>query len=157
MKTQKKKTNNYNSINTTINTSKASPLTYLSFSVFIMRIVTCHDQLPPFPENITTAPLVSISLAKLEASDAAESSAFFDACQKLGFFYMNMEGSALGEKMVSQAEQLLQLQKEFFKRPNEEKETYAREKIDPFFGYRHGELKTKNEDGTPRRNETYNV
>lgn len=122
-----------------------------------MPLKTCHHLLPPFPEDITTAPLVSISLAKLEASDAAESSAFFDACKKLGFFYMDMSGSSLGEKIVSGAEQLFQLQKEFFIAPNEEKETYAREKIDPFFGYRHGNLKTLNEDGTEKRNETYNV
>lgn len=118
---------------------------------------TCHHLLPPFSDKVKTAPLVSISLAKLEASDEAESKAFFNAAQNLGFFYMNMEGSALGDKLVSEAEQLFQLQKAFFKRPNEEKETYAREKIDPFFGYRHGELKTKNEDGTTMRNETYNV
>lgn len=122
-----------------------------------MAPATCHHLLPPFSETVKTAPLVSISLAKLEAGDAAESNSFFEAAQNLGFFYMKMEGSALGGKLVSEAEQLFQLQKTFFKRPNEEKETYAREKIDPFFGYRHGELKSKNEDGTPMRNETYNV
>ena len=122
-----------------------------------MPVPTCHGQFPPFADNITAAPLISISLAKLEASDAVESTAFFEACQKLGFFYMNMENSALGERIVSGAEQLLQVQKEFFKRPNEEKETYAREKIDAFFGYRHVDLKKKNSDGTTQRAETYNV
>ncbi|KAF2105141.1 Clavaminate synthase-like protein [Rhizodiscina lignyota] len=122
-----------------------------------MPIKTSHDQYPPFSTTVPTAPLVSISLAKLEASDAAESSAFFEAAQNLGFFYLSMEGSELGEKLVDGAEKLLALQKEFFSRPNEEKEQFAREKIDPFFGYRHGTLKETWEDGRPKRNETYNL
>ena len=118
---------------------------------------TTHHLYPPFPPNITTAPLVSISLAKLEAGDEDESKAFFEASKNLGFFYLNTEGSTLGDKLVSEAEELHEVQQEFFKQPNEEKEQYAREKIDPFFGYRHGDLNMKDEDGTPKRNETYNV
>lgn len=122
-------------------------------------LVTSHNLYPPFPSDITTAPLVSLSLAKLEAHDAAESEAFFNSCKGLGFFYLNMEGSVLGEELVSEAEKLHKLQQEFFKRPNEEKEAYAREKIDPFFGYRHVALPNGQtyEDGTAKRNETYNV
>lgn len=132
--------------------------TEVSLSSLEMAPVTSHHLHPPFAENVTTAPLVSVSLAKLEASDGVASHSFFEACKKLGFFYLSMEGSTLGETLVSEAEQLLQLQQEFFNYcPNEEKELYARGKIDDFFGYRHGELKTKNKDGTFARNETYNV
>lgn len=122
-----------------------------------MAPTTTHHLYPPFPEDLPTAPLVSISLAKLEASDGVESQAFFNASQELGFFYLNMDGSPLGENIVSEAEQLHKLQQEFFKLPTEEKETYAREKIDSFFGYRHGDLKGLNDDGTAKRNEIYNV
>ena len=122
-----------------------------------MGISTTHDRYPPFPNDIKTAPLVSISLAKLEAGDERETKAFFEASKGLGFFYMSMEGSQLGERIVSGAEQLHALQQEFFQRPKEEREEYAREKIDPFFGYRQAKLKVSNEDGSPRFNETYNV
>lgn len=122
-----------------------------------MGLPTIHHLYPPFPDNITTAPLVTISLAKLEADDENESKAFFEATKNLGFFYMKLEGSSLGERIVDEAEQLHKVQQEFFKRPNQEKETYAREKIDPFFGYRVAPLKDTDEDGTPKRNETYNV
>ncbi|KAJ7265313.1 hypothetical protein C8J57DRAFT_1450644 [Mycena rebaudengoi] len=118
---------------------------------------TCHHLNPPLPSDIPTAPLVSISLAKLESGDEEESNAFFGACKNLGFFYMNTEGSELGNNLIFEAEQLHEVQQEFFKRPNEEKEEYARETIDPFFGYRHGELKIKDQDGRPKRNETYNM
>ena len=60
-----------------------------------MAPATCHHLYPPFAENVPTAPLVSLSLARLESNDATESDAFFEACQKLGFFYLNMEGSIL--------------------------------------------------------------
>ncbi|KAJ7780376.1 hypothetical protein B0H14DRAFT_3894052 [Mycena olivaceomarginata] len=118
---------------------------------------TCHHLYPPFPSDIPTAPLVSISLAKLESGEEEESNAFFEACKNLGFFYMNTEGSELGDNLIFEAEQLHGVQQEFFKRPNEEKEEYARGKIDPFFGYRHVELKIKDQDGRPKRNETYNM
>ena len=118
---------------------------------------TTHHLYPPFPDNITTAPLVTISLAKLEANDENESKAFFDATKNLGFFYMKLEGSSLGERIVDEAEQLHKVQQEFFKRPNQEKELYAREKIDPFFGYRVAPLKDRDENGRSKRNETYNV
>jgi isopenicillin N synthase-like dioxygenase len=121
-----------------------------------MVLTTSHHQYPPFADGLTTAPLVSISLSKLEADDAAESRTFFKASKELGFFYLSMEGSALGEKLVSQAEQLHIVQKEFHSLPDQEKDKVAREKIDPFFGYR---LlgKTELEDGTVQRNENYNV
>lgn len=118
---------------------------------------TSHDDYPPFPEGIKTAPLVSISLSKLEANNPEESTAFFQASKDLGFFYLDTSDSPLGDHLVSEAEQLLQLQKQFFGRPNEEKEQFAREKIDAFFGYRHGVTKVRNENGELRRNEMYNV
>lgn len=120
-------------------------------------ISTSHHRYPPFAEGVKTAPLVSISLAKLQAGDEEESKAFFEACKDLGFFYLKLDGSSLGEQLVNEAEQLQALQQEFYKRPKEEKEAYAREKIDKFFGYRAQELKFKEEDGSPKRNEIYNV
>ena len=120
-------------------------------------VPTTHHLYPAFPDDITTAPLISISLARLEAGDEFESKALFEACKNLGFFYMELEGSSLGGRIGDGAEKLHQIQQKFFKRPNEEKEIYAREKIDPFFGYRIAPLKEKYDDGTPKRNETYNV
>lgn len=123
-----------------------------------MVLTTSHGQYPPFAEGLTTAPLVSISLNKLEAQDETESRSFFQASKDLGFFYLSMEGSELGEKIVSQAEQLHAIQKQFHSLPNEEKEEFLREKIDPFFGYRIlGERKAEDGSGRILRNENYNV
>ena len=134
-----------------------SGISHFGFSMGSVGVATSHHLYPPFPEDITTAPLVSISLSKLEAGNESESKAFFEAAQNLGFFYMKLEGSALGERIINGAEALHGIQQEFFKRPNEEKENYAREKIDAFMGYRRVELKENDEQGRPKRNETYNV
>jgi len=53
-----------------------------------MAPATSHHVYPLFAEDVPAAPLVSVSLSKLEASNGAESQAFFDACKKLGFFGM---------------------------------------------------------------------
>lgn len=116
---------------------------------------TSHHDYPPFATDINTAPLVSLSLAKLQSHDPQESTAFFKACKTLGFFYLDCSSSALGESLVEEAEQLLRVQKEFFARPEGEREEFAREKIDAFFGYRYGVVKAG--EGEGRRNETYNV
>ena len=122
-----------------------------------MAPLTSHHLLPPFADGIKTAPLVSISLAKLESGDKETSDAFFKACKELGFFYLELFGSELGEKMVTEAEKLNALQKEFFKMPNEVKDKYGRPHLDPFYAYRYSDVDIKDENGVPLRSESYNV
>ncbi|KAK8865567.1 hypothetical protein IAR55_000711 [Kwoniella newhampshirensis] len=120
-----------------------------------MSSLTSHHALPPFPDNVTSAPLVSVSLAKLEAGDEGASKAFFTACKELGFFYLDMLGSTLGEKIVAEAEELNKVQAEFFKLPNEVKDIYGRPHLHPFYAYRFGE--GEDFDGKAIRNENYNL
>jgi hypothetical protein len=122
-----------------------------------MSHLTSHDKYPPFASNVTTAPLVTISLSKLEKNDPAESAAFFEASKSLGFFYLDMNGSELGERMVIEAEKLHALQVEWFKTPKEEKDEFRQEKIGPFYAYRPIDQKEMDDDGLPKRNESYNV
>ncbi|KZO93877.1 Clavaminate synthase-like protein [Calocera viscosa TUFC12733] len=121
-----------------------------------MAIQTSHNKYPPFPSDITTAPLVSISLAKLEAGDKAESDAFYEACKNLGFFYLDMSGSTLGERIVDGAEKLHKVQQEFFKLPNELKEKYGTN-MDKFYAYRFFPLTIRDPNGEPLRGENYNM
>lgn len=122
-----------------------------------MEHLTSHHLLPPFAGGIKTAPLVSVSFAKLQSGDSEESNAFFKACKELGFFYLDLVGSDLGEKIIAEAEQLNVVQKEFFKMPNEVKDIYGRPHLDPFYAYRYNELDAKDENGAPLRGENYNV
>jgi len=121
-----------------------------------MVLKTCHSTYPPFATGLATAPLVSISLHDLEINNASAASALYTASKDLGFFYLDMAGSALGEELVAQAEALHLVQKQFSALPNSVKETYLREKIDKFFGYRilGGWPQA---DGSIGRNENYNM
>lgn len=121
-----------------------------------MVLKTSHSTYPPFATNLATAPLVSISLHDLETNNTTASSALYTASKDLGFFYLDMSNSALGEELVSQAEALHLVQKQFSALPNPVKEDYLREKIDPFFGYRilGG---WPQPDGSIGRNENYNI
>ena len=120
--------------------------------------LTSHHTLPPFPTNVNTAPIVSISLAKLESGDASESKALWEASKQLGFFYLSLEDSQLGVSLVEEAEILNVLQKEFFGLPNSEKEQFRGDlRTHSIFTYRYSDLDEKDEDGVLKRNQSYNV
>jgi hypothetical protein len=112
-----------------------------------MQPLTSHHLLPPFPNDIKTAPLVSVKFADLEKGGRDASAAFFKACKELGFLYLDLFGSELGEKIIAEAEKLNEVQQEFFKRPH----------LHPFYAYRYNELAIKDENGAPLRGESYNV
>ena len=80
--------------------------------------------LPPFPDNVPTAPLLRLSLQKLMNGDKHESEAFVKACTELGFFYLDLRGSMVGEKVLTDAERLFDVQKGLFDMELEEKRRF---------------------------------
>ena len=101
-----------------------------------MNALTTHHLHPEFPSDLPTAPLESISLHQLESSSTSEGTKLFRACSQLGFFYLNLFGSDLGETIVHEVEELHLLQQEFYALPHEDKDRYGKDKVDPFFSYR---------------------
>ena len=122
-----------------------------------MQPLTSHHLLPPFPNDIKTAPLLSVKFEDLERGDEEESATFLRACKDLGFFYLDFLGSELGETIVAEAEKLNKIQQEFFALPNEIKDVYGRPHLHPFYAYRFNELSIKDGHGVPLRAESYNV
>lgn len=123
-----------------------------------MAPTTCHHLLPPFAEGLQTAPLVSVSFAKLESGDKETSEAFVKACKELGFFYLDMFGSELGEKIVADAEKLNEIQKVFFDLPFDVKNKYGRPHLDPFYAYRYYPIEgAVDENGDQLKSENYNL
>jgi hypothetical protein len=122
-----------------------------------MQPLTSHHLLPLFPDEIETAPLVSVRFKDLEQGDKDASAALFKSCKELGFLYLNLFDSELGEKIVAEAERLNVVQQEFFKLPNAVKDVYGRPHLHQFYAYRYNELAVKNEEGVPLRGESYNV
>jgi isopenicillin N synthase-like dioxygenase len=122
-----------------------------------MQPLTSHHLLPSFPDDIKTAPLVSVNFANLEKGDPDASAAFFKACKELGFLYLDLFGSELGETIITEAEKLNKVQQEFFKLPNQVKDVYGRPHLHPFYAYRYNELAVEDENGVHLRGESYNV
>lgn len=106
----------------------------------------------PFPDDVPTAPLLRISLAKLLDGDKTEEERLFQAACELGFFYIDLQlntesngngngrraGAANrtvdGDELLRCAEQLFLVQKAFFKIPLEEKQKYDFKDQGSYFG-----------------------
>ncbi|EJU03505.1 Clavaminate synthase-like protein [Dacryopinax primogenitus] len=116
--------------------------------------------LPPFPDNIPTAPLVTLSLAKLQANDPQEVAEFFKIGKGLGFFYLDLRGCDNGRQLLHDAEALLELQKQYFDLPLEEKRISDRETVpgsDGFFGWKALGTLAVDKTGKTDRNEQLTV
>src|SRR4051812_42512288 len=92
---------------------------------------TTFSDLPPFPDNLPTAPLLRISLSKLLLHDADEEEKCWKACCELGFFYLDIQSLSQdhenrhlaidGQALLDDASQLFEVMKGFFDLDVEEK------------------------------------
>ncbi|KAI3390883.1 hypothetical protein diail_8444, partial [Diaporthe ilicicola] len=62
--------------------------------------------IPPFPDDIPTAIIETISLTSLAAQDEAASQNLLAACREQGFFMLDLSGSELGNQMIDEIDQL---------------------------------------------------
>lgn len=51
---------------------------------------TSYEDIPPFPDNVPTCPLLRISLRKLLVGDQVERERLWSASCSLGFFYLDL-------------------------------------------------------------------
>jgi isopenicillin N synthase-like dioxygenase len=80
---------------------------------------------PPWPIDVPTASLNTLSLAKLLQNDEAELAALFSSCKTSGFFLLDLRGCKNGEDLLADTEKLFHLAKELNGMPIEEKKQYA--------------------------------
>ena len=90
---------------------------------------------PAFPDDVPTAQLPSISLAKLASQDEDESRQLFHACTALGFFLLDFQGTPEGEAFVEEAEKIFELNEEVHALDYEEKMKHPFKPPDDFFGH----------------------
>lgn len=124
--------------------------------------------LPPFPEDVTSAPLLRISLDRLRSGDEAEVDRLWKACCELGFFYLDLRATAGGikdakspeidtQKLLSTVDDLFKVGDDLLDLPVSEKIKYDFKAKGSYFGYKgygDGVLDSK---ATRDRNEFYNV
>jgi isopenicillin N synthase-like dioxygenase len=115
------------------------------------------QDLPPFPEDIPTAPLLRLSLEKLLAHDEVEIRRFCDACEDIGFFYLDLRGTETGHSMLTDCDQLFRVGEALFDLTLEEKKTYDFSKQNSYFGYKAQGAAVVDRKGNLDRNEFYNV
>ena len=122
--------------------------------------------LPPFPDNVPTAPLLSISLNKLLRGDVEEEERCWKACVELGFFYLDLrsgdetENEDLpvdGQALLQDADSLFEVMKGFFDLDVEDKVKYDFKDQGSYFGYKGYGEGVIDRQGTKDRNEFYNV
>ena len=83
-------------------------------------------EVPPFPHDVPTAEMVTVALASLnqslEAADAGKR--ILDACQKDGFFLLDLHGDPLGETVIQEVDQLFDASTGIMNLPDEVKKNY---------------------------------
>ncbi len=82
-----------------------------------------YSEIPPFPDDVLTAPLFELSLKKLTSGDPSEVAQLFAAAKDTGFFYLNLDDTPRGRSMLSNAEDLFGIAEPVFDEENEAKNT----------------------------------
>ncbi|KAJ5648660.1 hypothetical protein N7490_005032 [Penicillium lividum] len=118
--------------------------------------VDFHD-LPPFPTDIPTAPLLRLSLGKLLAGNIREINRLFTASVDIGFFYLDFQDCQLGGSVLEDADKLFGVGKELFELSLEEKKKYDFSEHNSYFGYKGQGAAYVDKEGNLDRNEFYNV
>lgn len=90
--------------------------------------------IPPFPDDIPTASIDVISLARLEARDEAASQSLMAGCRGPGFFMLDLSGSELGAQLINEIDQLFLAGKDIMDLPADVKGQYLMDAPESFLG-----------------------
>ena len=119
--------------------------------------------LPPFPEDVPTAPLLRINLKRLVEGDENEVSKVWKASQELGFFYLDLRDASSpdsqinGRALLKDIDALFSLGEKVFDLPTPEKQKYDFIEEGSYFGYKGLGAGITDAQGTRDRNEFYNI
>jgi len=119
--------------------------------------------LPPFPTDVPTAPLLRISLKRLVRGDEDEINKVWKASQELGFFYLDLRDASSsdnginGPALLKDVDALFSLGEQIFELPTSEKQEYDFKEKGSYFGYKGLGAGVVDAQGTRDRNEFYNV
>jgi isopenicillin N synthase-like dioxygenase len=122
-----------------------------------MASVENFPDIPPFPDDITTAPLIRLSLEKLLNHDKEELERFSKTCEEIGFFYLDLRHADQGESILADAYQLFKVGEDLFSLDLDEKVKYDFSKKNSYFGYKGQGAGVVDRQGNLDRHEFYNV
>lgn len=113
--------------------------------------------IPPFPADIPTAPLLRLSLSKLLTHDPPEIQRLMRASEEIGFFYLDLQDSEHGRGLLDDADALFGVGEELFALDLDEKETFDFSSQGSYFGYKGVGKGVVDKEGGLDRNEFFNV
>ncbi|CAI7634726.1 unnamed protein product [Penicillium discolor] len=113
--------------------------------------------IPPFPDDVSTAPLLRLSSGKLLEGDPTEHKRLFQASTDIGFFYLDLSDSDQGSSLLGDADDLFQVGERLFELSLEEKKQYDFSGQNSYFGYKGQGAAVVDKQGNLDRNEFYNV
>ncbi len=111
------------------------------------------SHLPSFPDDVPTAPLLRLSLEKLQNNDPEEINRLIRACEDIGFFYLDLRGP--GNSILDDADKLFKIGEELYELPLEEKKKYDFMHQNSYFGYKGFGANVVDRTGRTDRNEFY--
>ena len=114
-------------------------------------------EIPPFPEDIPTAPLHRLSLSKLLTHDPPEVQRLMRASEQIGFFYLDLQDSEHGRGLLDDADALFGVGEELFALDLHEKERFDFSSRGSYFGYKGLGKGVVDKEGGLDRNEFFNV
>jgi len=112
--------------------------------------------IPPFPDDVPTAPLLRLSSGKLLAGDRVEYKRLFQASTDIGFFYLDLSDTKQGSSLLGDADNLFQVGERLFELSLEEKKQYDFSGQNSYFGYKAQGVAVVDKQGNLDRNEFYN-
>ncbi|KAI0160027.1 oxidoreductase [Hypoxylon sp. FL1284] len=113
------------------------------------------SSVPPFPDDVPTVPMRTISLSNLRCRDKTTAQDMMDACQQLGFFLLDLRQDELGERMITEIDQLLDIGKDIMNLSEDVKREYLHDIPKSFLGRPRGQAKI--ETNEPDRFEWFNL
>ncbi|KAI0454621.1 oxidoreductase [Xylaria acuta] len=107
------------------------------------------ENIPPFPNDIPTAPISTISLAGLRSGDHSVAASLLTSAQELGFFLLDLRDDDIGKVLVEEIDKLFAMSKIVFNLPKETKQLYLHNAPKSFLGYKpqgYSKVETKQPD-----------
>ncbi|PWY96615.1 Clavaminate synthase-like protein [Aspergillus sclerotioniger CBS 115572] len=115
------------------------------------------NTLPRFPSDIPTAPLLRLSLSKLQSHDITETHRLLQACEEIGFFYLDLQDTNIGNNLLTLSDELFSTTENLFSLSLDEKRKYVFTYPNCHHGYRIHSAGVVDREGIFDVNELYNI
>jgi isopenicillin N synthase-like dioxygenase len=93
------------------------------------------EGIPPFPDDIPTVSMNTVSLEGLRENDTKAAEQTLAACKELGFFFLDLREDSMGDAMIECIDQLFTIGQEIFDLPESIKHQYLHDIPRSFLGY----------------------